>query len=97
MSWCRYGSKCQNTIVLFECDLVCPRVTCPGSDLYIYESDDAFVCQWCPLATGTEVEIIDFRCATEDEMFGHIEEHVKAGHHVRPSIRRDADLTEVRP
>jgi hypothetical protein len=76
MSWCRWGSKCSDTITQFAVDVACKD--CPGSDLYIYEGD-RLECCGCPL-------FMDFACDTEAEMLAHILEHEKAGHHVRRSL-----------
>lgn len=84
MSWTRWGSLCTQTVVPMDEDLACPPETCPGSDLYIYESTDGFICCACPFGDGER----DFVAATVDAMQNHIEDHVAAGHHVRPSIRR---------
>lgn len=56
---------------------------CPGSDVYVYEStNDMIVCCWCRLSTTGR----DFECKTPEEMQEHLREHVKAGHHVRPTL-----------
>lgn len=98
MSWVRWGSKCQNTVVRMTADLACPWEACPGSSLYIYESVlDVFVCCGCSLNArrDSDGDHDDFTCKTRDEMLDHIELHVAAGHHVRPSLRRGASQEEA--
>lgn len=85
MSWCRWGSRCDNTIPQTKVDAECAAKGCPGSQLYIYESMlDTFVCCGCLLSSG------DFECKTEEEMNAHILEHDAAGHHVRRSLLASA-------
>jgi hypothetical protein len=85
VSWTRWGSLCTATVVPMDEDLACPPETCPGSSLYIFESaDGGIVCMDCPLI-GVDH---DFVAPSTDAMWDHLEDHVAAGHHVRPSIRR---------
>lgn len=80
MSWCRWGSRCQNTVPGFVADLACTH--CPGSSLYIYDEGDCLVCCDCLLQTSGG----SFTCKTEREMDAHILAHEAAGHHVRRSL-----------
>jgi hypothetical protein len=58
-----------------------------GSDLYIFEDVHGhFVCMDCLLLHGDD----NFVCATAREMYKHILEHEKAGHHVIPSLLEKA-------
>lgn len=79
MSWCRWGSRCTSTTPAYKVDEECRD--CPGSDVYVYESTIGLICCGCFL-TGGE----GFICQTEVEMFKHLLEHDKAGHHVRRSL-----------
>ncbi len=90
MSWCRWGSPCDFTFPmgLYKEDVACAEKGCPGSDLYIYESDAGIECCACRLTGGWEGP--DFTAKTPEEMADHIEEHVAAGHHVRQSLRKNA-------
>lgn len=91
MSWCRWGSPCDFTFPpgLYQVDVDCAKNGCKGSSLYIYEQgDNEFCCCWCILRDDDR----DF-VGNEDEMLAHIDEHVAAGHHVRQSLRKGADLT----
>lgn len=73
MSWCRWGSKCHDGVYTrFVVDALC--VDCPGSDLYIYRSDEGIVCADC----GT--------FETEAAMDRHLLEHAERGDHVRASL-----------
>lgn len=73
MSWTRWGSSCDNAFPPHPSNDACKD--CPGSDVYVYESDRGFEC------CGD-----DFICKTSDEMKEHLREHVKKGDHVRPSL-----------
>ena len=91
MSWCRWGSPCSFSMPQYECDTHC--ADCPGSDLYIYEADEnQIVCCACRLHPEEEDFISD-----EKGMLNHIEEHVVTGHHVRPSLRRNAERVLAEP
>lgn len=93
MSWCRFGSPCTGTMPTFKDDVECtPGGKCPGSDLYIFDSTSGGIeCCFCRLFPKD-----DFVAQTQEEMIEHIEAHVAAGHHVRPSLRRGAkrELTD---
>lgn len=93
MSWVRFASKCTWTIPPNPRNDVCPDWMCPGSSVYIYESvyPDGIVCCSCSL-----MKYEDFVAQTRDEMLDHIEEHVRAGHHVRPSLRRESAVAPIK-
>ena len=89
MSWCRFGSRCWATIPVLVANVSC-KEDCPGSDLYVFEHvSGSFVCDMCLLDSKGR----RFEAATEEAMLDHIEQHVAAGHHVRPSLRRGADCS----
>lgn len=94
MSWCRWGSPCASSMPQYECDTKCEK--CPGSDLYIYDCGDGDEVKMCCCSCLFHPKGEDF-FADENGMINHIEEHVSAGHHVRPSLRRNADRTMTPP
>ncbi len=81
MSYVRWTSKCNDVFFMTHDPNRCPDETCPGSDLYIYDSvDDVIVCCGCPL------QDTEFICTTGTQMAAHIEKHLAAGHHTRLSV-----------
>lgn len=87
MSWVRWGSPCWASVPAYSVNESCPRESCPGSDVYVYEhADGGFACCCCPLLGG---ELEDFRALDAAGMRTHLREHREAGHHVRPSLLLD--------
>lgn len=100
MSWCRWGSKCQDTVPPTIQDDACPRETCPGSALYIFEHcNGTLVCFDCSLspdgsdfeagptgAKGWDIDLESIPFATREAMARHLLEHDAVGHHVRRSL-----------
>ena len=95
MSWIRWGSPCDFTIPigLYQVDVDCVENGCPGSDLYIYESDDGFHCCACRFSPGDVIDSQDYIAKTAEQMENHIMEHIAAGHHTRQSLRKDREPT----
>ena len=94
MSWTRWGSKCWNTFPhVYDCDL--HDGPCPGSSVYVFESDRGFECCGCGL-DGEDIVEGSFVCETKEEMKEHLRRHVDAGDHVRPSLLPGADLSKFR-
>lgn len=87
MSWIRWGSPCQSMLFDPEDD-ACSLETCPGSDLYVYDSTSGFIeCCACPLIPNNG-EGYPFQAKTPLEMVEHLKKHQEAGHHFRPSLLR---------
>jgi len=86
---------CSNTSpVIYAADLAC--TACPGSSVYVYESESGFVCCSCTLTGGDD--FADFVCKTEGEMHEHLLAHDAKGDHVRRSLlaeARNEELVEV--
>ncbi len=77
------GSRCIDTMAIIHAeDIACKN--CPGSGLYIYESDEGIECCMC------QFDFDGFHAKNEREMFQHILQHDSADHHVRRSILKIA-------
>ena len=77
MSWTRWGSSCGNSWPPHPANEVCKD--CPGSTVYVYESDKGFECCGCN-------RLGDFTAKTRRRMKAHLKWHVSLGDHVRPSL-----------
>ncbi len=87
MSWVRFNSVCQNGLPPNPLNEVCPDDKCPGSDVYIFdigpvEGIEGDMVECCGCAFGHFM-------GTEEQMLDHIDKHLEAGHHIRPSLMRD--------